>query len=77
MPQFCVVFYANYTILATNSVRKILKSGGAGTLENLRKTKIRIKTCSTQNQSDFLPKIRRRAKKKDLHSNLVRFFAQA
>ena len=41
------------------------KGGGeAGTLKNLRRTKIRIKTCSTQNQSDFVPEIRWRAKKK-------------
>ena len=41
-----------------SSVRRILKRGGGpGTSENLRRTKIRIRNCSTQNQSDFLPKI--------------------
>ena len=32
--------------------------GGAGTSENLRRTKIRIRNCFTQMQSNFLPKIR-------------------
>ena len=51
--------------------------GGAGTSENLRRTKIRIRNCSTQNQSDLLHKFKRRAKKKYHHSNLLQFLAQS
>ena len=37
---------------AHSSVRRILKRG-AGTSENLRKTNITIKNCSTHNQSNI------------------------
>ena len=52
-------------MLACSSVRRNLKRvGEPGTSVNLKKTKIWIRNCFTQNQSDFSPKIRWRAKKK-------------
>ena len=38
------------------------KGGGGRNFRNFEKNKDRIRNCSTQNQSDFLPKIRWRAK---------------
>ena len=49
------------------------KGGGP---ENLRIMKTRMKIFQPKTKSVFLPKIRRRQKKKGLHSNLVRFSAQ-
>ena len=54
--------------------------GGSRTSENWKRI-MRIRNQShfwifTQIWSDFLPEIRWRAKKKGLHSNLVRFFAR-
>ena len=75
-----IKFHIHYSFSSWNikltscSVRRILKRGWLVTSENLRSTK--LESCFTQNQSDFLPKIRWRPKKKGLHSNLVRFFTQ-
>ena len=62
-----------------SSIRRILKGGGGGGGTNFRK----LEKNKDLNQKlfhptsvRFSPKIRRGAKKKGLHSNLVRFFAQ-
>ena len=67
-----------------SSVRRILKwgggggggGGGAGNLENLRMMKSRMKIFPPRISPFSCPKSDDDQKKKDLHSNLVRFLAQ-
>ena len=64
--NFYAAFHKHYflIIIGRSSVRRILKRGGPGTSENLRRTKIRIRNCSTQNQSDLSPKLGEEQKEK-------------
>ena len=65
-------FHINY--ITISSVRRILKRGGP---ENLRRTtKLLIKIVLLKSSPIFRLKSGEEQKKKDLHSNLVRFFAQ-
>ena len=63
-----------YTHMMDNSVRRILKRGGPGTSENLRRTKVGMNIVSLQCSTILRPKLGE-DQKKGLLSKLVRFFA--